>query len=1624
MSHMKQSIQQRYSNRRRAKRKNASLSAESLEDRLVLTHVALDLTDPTTQDSGVINGALFALDSQTGTGTGVINAFVRVQKSGSEQGYNTSVRDATHPEFDENTDPNFTRDLPLADVPIVEVEIDGVTTLAYEFLLDINETKPKSLLTLDDVEIYVAPTALANPVYPFVGQATPTYNMDDVADGDDGNYVLLDYSLQSGSGQSDMFLYVPVSAVKDVYEAANGPLTGTEHLYFYTQFGLNQDHELPGGEAAPDADSDDGFEEWAVRAAGGLGALSGFKFNDLNGDGIWDQPDEPGLAGWTIFIDTNGNEILDDGELSEVTDADGFYMFSPLVPGTYTVVECIDASVQGGNCVDQPNWVQTFPDDDALDPIEPQIADVLPDTITENVNFGNVFVPPQISLSGFKFHDLNANGTWDQPTEPPLENWFIYLDTNNSGGFDAGEPATTTLADGSYIFDGLPTGETYRIREGGIDDATPEPGWEQTAPTPTGFYELINQNESVTDLNFGNVLLPTLKLKKVTEGGDATFRFDTGIANFVTADGNDIDLTTDGGMAMTDVITLPVGTSIANVIEEGPPAGWELVGSETTGDVGDDDILGAGENVEITFTNRKLPTLKLKKVTEGGDATFRFDTGIANFVTADGNDIDLTTDGGMAMTDVITLPVGTSIANVIEEGPSAGWELVGSETTGDVGDDDILGAGENVEITFTNRKLPTLKLKKVTVGGDGTFRFDTGIANFVTADGNDIDLTTDGGMAMTDVITLPVGTSIANVVEEGPPAGWTLVGSETTGDVGDDDILGAGENVVITFTNSKLPTLKLNKVTEGGDATFRFDTGIANFVTADGNDIDLTTDGGMAMTDVIALPVGTSIANVLEEGPPAGWELVGSETTGDVGDDDILGAGENVEITFTNRKLPTLKLKKVTEGGDGTFRFDTGIANFVTADGNDIDLTTDGGMAMTDVITLPVGTSIANVIEEGPPAGWELVGSETTGDVGDDDILGAGENVEITFTNRKLPTLKLKKVTVGGDGTFRFDTGIANFVTADGNDIDLTTDGGMAMTDVVTLPVGTSIANVIEEGPPAGWELVGSETTGDVGDDDILGAGENVEITFTNRKLPTLKLKKVTVGGDGTFRFDTGIANFVTADGNDIDLTTDGGMAMTDVVTLPVGTSIANVVEEGPPAGWTLTSTVTDGDANDNDVLDAGEDVVITFTNQRFGSIHGSKFYDKAIEGNVLGQHDDGEPGVGDIPIQLWKDDGDGVFEPGEDILVDTEFTANEEDAAADPEIEVGQFWFMDLMPGSYFVVEVLPDGWIATTDTVSGPHEVNGNRVELGYEFGNIKRKDTNARTRGFWQNKHGRGIITNMELLDDLSALNLRDQAGDHADFTNITEWRNWLKQANAQNMAYQLSAQMAAMYLNIHSDFVDADDIVLVQKQDGSLTFLDISDVVDAANEVLGLNPDGAGGLLLVSGEADGEANASDFVTTLAMYDGTLRGYAGFLKNILDAANNDEIFIWACPPEEYADPAAGGDDSTTDKPKKSRPPRAALAPENIVFAPPVLVVNEHAATTTPLFTDTFVVDLRLQLAGEIRDDAVAILPDGLTTRDRLFAHDSRWSDRDASSEDNDRSESQFGVDDVDLIWGRFSA
>jgi len=180
--------------------------------------------------------------------------------------------------------------------------------------------------------------------------------------------------------------------------------------------------------------------------------IEGYKWHDLDADGEWDQ-EEPGLKDWTLYLDLNHNDQPDSDEPVAVTDADGYFVFHGLKSSeSYTVREIIPAG-----------WKSSYPEAGEHVVTAPAAGRF---GHAEAANFGNY---QTATISGYKWHDLDADGTWDEG-EPPLEGWRIQLEGQEK----------RTEADGRYAFEDLRPG-TYTVTE-----VVPE-GWTQSYPGPPNY---------------------------------------------------------------------------------------------------------------------------------------------------------------------------------------------------------------------------------------------------------------------------------------------------------------------------------------------------------------------------------------------------------------------------------------------------------------------------------------------------------------------------------------------------------------------------------------------------------------------------------------------------------------------------------------------------------------------------------------------------------------------------------------------------------------------------------------------------------------------------------------------------------------------------------------------------------------------------------------------------------------------------------------------------------------------------------------------------------------------------------------------------------------------------------
>jgi hypothetical protein len=316
--------------------------------------------------------------------------------------------------------------------------------------------------------------------------------------------------------------------------------------------------------------------------------------------------------------------------------------------------------------------------------------------------------PYTLNVSGFskivrgqKFEDLNGNGIKEMG-ESGLGGWTIYVDLDNSGTFDPGEPCGVTDGNGFYQ-NHAPPG-MWPVRE------VQQAGWLQTTPDP----RIINVvNTTLFDVDFGNQRLGSISGTKYDDLNGDGFRQmgEPGLDGWTIqldkdADGTVDDTEVTAGGGNYTFANLPAGTyRLREVLQPD----YQQTSANPA-----DVPLAAGQNVTgIDFGNFELFDLCVHKfhdldkdgVREPGE------TGIEGFVIyldENGND---TFDPGEpnGQTDIngdvcfTNLGPGTyRVREVIPE-PKLLWKQT---TLNPPPFDGASGADVNVE--FGNKRLPRM----------------------------------------------------------------------------------------------------------------------------------------------------------------------------------------------------------------------------------------------------------------------------------------------------------------------------------------------------------------------------------------------------------------------------------------------------------------------------------------------------------------------------------------------------------------------------------------------------------------------------------------------------------------------------------------------------------------------------------------------------------------------------------------------------------------------------------------------------------------------------------------------------------------------------------------------------
>jgi autotransporter-associated beta strand protein len=185
------------------------------------------------------------------------------------------------------------------------------------------------------------------------------------------------------------------------------------------------------------------------------GGIQGVAWNDTNRNGVRDRTvtgdfSEPGLSGWTVFLDRDGDGVRGPTEPSETTDTSGHYAFVDLQVGRYEVREILPTGWETAIGFADSVSVRVFSGTHAVAP--------------DFANIDTVATLPA-TVRGTIWNDADCNGI-RVAGEGGLAGRSVFVDLDGDGLLDAGEPSAISAADGGYSLLGIAPGSVSIVAAG------------------------------------------------------------------------------------------------------------------------------------------------------------------------------------------------------------------------------------------------------------------------------------------------------------------------------------------------------------------------------------------------------------------------------------------------------------------------------------------------------------------------------------------------------------------------------------------------------------------------------------------------------------------------------------------------------------------------------------------------------------------------------------------------------------------------------------------------------------------------------------------------------------------------------------------------------------------------------------------------------------------------------------------------------------------------------------------------------------------------------------------------------------------------------------------------------
>ena len=776
------------------------------------------------------------------------------------------------------------------------------------------------------------------------------------------------------------------------------------------------------------------------------GSISGHKYYDEDGKAETTNDRHP-VQGWTIFIDTNGNGKLDDGEASKITGADGKYIFSDIKPGTYTIIEVM-----------QSGWIN-------LTGLTQTITIVAGEN-RENVDFVNIEYP---TIQVIKKVDTNGDGTVDQEN---ATDWEWKLDG-------------TTYQTGIAPVSKMPG--TYSLSE------TQKPNYHVTSLVcKNGETEIVNEaseSASIT-LKSGDKVVCTftnarnlgqLIVKKVVVND-----------NGGTLEAKDFSFTIDGGTPIQfeedgqNEYTKYAGLSYNIVEVEADQRGYTTSYDNCT-----NVTVPHNGTATCTITNNdNKPSLKLVKevVNDNGGNKVAADwtltaTGPVT-VTGDG----VATSGDDFEAGTYTLSEAGKTGVDVSGYKAGNWSCTNDITVNETNQITV-PLGKSTVCTIVNDDIaPSLELVKVVKNdfGGNAEKTDWNLKAEGVSSINGNGGVKSGSDFQAGAYTLSEAGVAGKDVSGYSASSWSCTNGVTV-DGSNGITIGIGKSTVCTITNTEIqPKLTLVKTVDN-----------SNGGTKEVSDFKLYI-GNNQVTSGVANGVNSRVEYTVREDQLDGYTA--SVWGGDCSSDGkiTLKSGDNKTCTITNTAIaPTLKLvKKVINDNGGTL---TAADWTLTATG-DSGFSDTGNSTTFHTVKAGVGYVLSESEKSGYlPGDWSCDGGTLSSNT---ITLDLAENVTCTITNNDVaPKLTLNKIVSNTHGGNKAESAWTLKATS-GTEV-LSGSGAEGDADVVSGPTFQAGTYILSEEGPSGydasaWTCTGTGTGTQSGNSITLGIGQEAVCSITN----------------------------------------------------------------------------------------------------------------------------------------------------------------------------------------------------------------------------------------------------------------------------------------------------------------------------------------------------------------------------------------------------------------------------------------------------------------------------------------------------------------------------------------------